>query len=236
MISNEIDAIYFSYRKPQIAEKVMLDFMKSYPKAHVTFVVDSGGIESRVIESLENVAVYKSSNRISASQSGLYISEKTLRTYLQYLQIACQKNPEKKWMFILEDDVKVFYSVNSLHYDLNGINRNEKLNIKIRLLLKMLGCKVSKQNRVGGFGGSIYNKSIVNSYPILEWENKLKLFIKIMNRPLGSDEIISIMNTVVGGTVGHYDGLCEVWYKDYERKLNEKTISTLHKYLGYADE
>jgi len=236
MISNEIDAVYFAYRKPKISEKVILDFKKCYPEANITFVIDYGGYESSAISSFKNTAVYKSDRRISASQNGLYISVKTLRPYLEFLKLACQKNHEKKWMFILEDDVKVFYAVTELLYDLNGVNKNEKLNIKIRVLLKILRYDVSKENRVGGFGGSIFSKSIVNSYSVQEWENKLKIFIKIMNRPLGSDEVISIMNTIAGGSFGHYDGLCEVWYENYQEQLRKKTISTLHKYLGYSNE
>lgn len=236
MISHEVDAIYFAYRKPKISEKVVADFKKSYPDANISFIIDCGGYEFGFINSLKNTDVYKANSRVSALQNGLYISKNTLRLYLEYLMLACQKNLEKKWLFVLEDDVKVFYAPTQLHYDLNGINKSERLNIKIRAMLKILGYRVAKESRVGGFGGSIFCKSIVSIYTVQEWEYKLKFFFKIMKRPLGSDEVITIINTIAGGSSGHYDGLCEVWYEDYQDRLSKNSISTLHKYLGYVDE
>jgi len=236
MISQEVDAIYFAYRKPKISEKVINDFMNSYPDANISLIIDFGGHEFNFIHALKSTDVYRSNQRISALQNGLYISRKTLRPYLEYLMLACQKNPSKKWLFVLEDDVKVFYPPTKLLYDLNGVNKNERLHIKIRIMLKILGHRVSKDNRVGGFGGSIFSKSIVSIYSVQEWENKLKIFFKIMKRPLGSDEVISIINTIAGGSIGHYDGLCEVWYEDCQDQLNKNSVSTLHKYLGYADD
>jgi hypothetical protein len=236
MLNNSIDALYFAYRQPKATQIVIRDFLKCYPTAKVSLFLDEGGFAPELdSESESQTTITKSRGRISASKGGLYLSVFTVKRFLEALTQASNKDADKLWLFILEDDVKIFSRINELQYDLNGVNINERLVLRIRVALFLMGYRGSKYLNIGGFGGSVVRKSILGSHTKEEWARKLWPIIFLSGRPLGSDEVITIMNFMVGGTAGNYTGLFETWQTGIEEAIKLGQVVTLHKYKEHYE-
>jgi len=232
-IHDSIDALHFTYKQPVAAAQAQSSFFSTYPLGKILCVVDKGGTPPLFENNSADLHTEISPNKISAQTYGLYLDKNTIRDYISYLSKACYLRKESDWLLILEDDVKFFKPVEKLSYGLNGVNFTEKLNTRVRLLFTFFGYSFSNGSFYGGCGGSILKKTIIKKYPTEKWISILKKFIFIAGRPLGADEVVSIMTILAGEKLGQYVGFTETWQIDYQHKLETNQISTLHKYREY---
>ena len=231
----EVDGIFFSYRQPKATAHVIDNFLQHYPASKIFLFVDKGGLVPELGNLSRYVEIVVQKRRISARKNGLYLSISTYRRYLKSLVESSQKNADSNWLFILEDDVKVFSHVEKLEYDLNGVNLNEYFPFRIRLLFLFIGGRKNCKTNIGGFGGSIIKKSILQKHSIKVWSWLLLPFFLLSGRPLGSDQVLTIMNFLSSGTSGTYPGLYETWQDTYKEALYENKIVTLHKFRENYD-
>jgi hypothetical protein len=52
---------------------------------------------------------------------------------------------------------------------------------------------------------------------------------------LHSDQMLTSLMHCVGGTLGHYPGFVETWYKDYEQRKAAGDIEVVHKEKSFYD-
>jgi hypothetical protein len=232
-IRDSIDAIHFTYKQPVAAAQAQISFFSTYPKGKVLCIVDKGGTAPIFENNPTNLEIKISQNKISAQTNGLYLDKNTIHDYLSYLLDSCNLRTDSEWLLILEDDVKFFKHVEKLAFGLNGVNFTERLSRRVRLLFTFFGHSFSNGSFYGGCGGSIIRKTIINKYPLEKWNSILNKFIFITGRPLGADEVVSIMTVLAGEKLGQYDGFTETWQIDYHHKLETNQISTLHKYREF---
>jgi hypothetical protein len=225
----EVDAFHITYRQELAACHAIESFLTHFAKAKIYLVVDAGGVIPRCSSNHENIKVTVSSKKITAKSNGLYLDRGTLPIYLGYLFSSLELSTAP-YLMILEDDVSIFGSdLGDLPCDLNGINPVERLPLRIRFFASAFTRKNYFSSGYGGCGGSILKKSILTSKSLNQWVEILSRVLRILNRPIGSDELISLMVMLSGGTLGTYSGFAETWEKDIETKFALGVVQVLHK-------
>ena len=144
------------------------------------------------------------------------------------------------FFIILEDDVfiKKEIDIESLKYDINGCNKNEFFKDGISSIIRQRNEKLRDVNNIyyGAFGGCVLNAEFFKS--IFRDKEKLNKDLYTFYQNCTQDEcaadiILSYLCLINNGTIGHYNGLCEIWYKDYEERERSNNIEVLHHYKKY---
>ena len=229
MYESTVDAFHVTYKQELAASHALRSFLESFKTAHVFCVVDFDGITPSYAENHPNITVSKSKEKITARTNGLYIDAKKLSIYLEFLFGSINLS-SSTFLMILEDDVDVKNSnIGKLSYDMNGINSSERLPLRVRIIISIFKQKNYIFSGYGGCGGSIIRKSILQVKTSEEWERTLRKFLWLFQRPIGSDELLSLMVMLSGGTLGNYDGFAETWENDIQNRLDLGFVSILHK-------
>jgi len=228
----KIGAFYQCYKQPKAFQHVLSNFRKIYPDTDVIIFSDAGDDFNEYANSLNCKFIYeekRTGNGISAS----FDKKEKLISWFKRLIYACEHIKEQ-YIMILEDDVWVKKPIEELSYDLNGVNKGEKMGKKITAFLKGRNSSIPKDCEnyfYGGFGGSVINKNIIlnNKEKIIEVIDAIdsqnltdKIFI--------TDYWLSIVYLYFGATIGQYNGLCETWYLTYPFMKWAGKISVLHHY------
>lgn len=233
-----IGAFYQCYKQPKALLEVIRSFRKYYPESDVYLVCDGGNDYSGVAKKF-NLKYRYDEKRTGNGVANYFDNPEILYIWLDRL-IDAAKNIKEDYIMILEDDVIIYDAVTELHFDLNGVNKGEKIGKKVTKFLKTRNSHIPKRMKnyfYGGFGGAILNKKI-----LLDNQNSIKDAIatidKYMEAPRKgiyvTDLWISLLYLYFGASAGHYRGLVEKWYKTYFfRKYILKNIKTLHQYKNF---
>jgi hypothetical protein len=228
-----VDSIHFTYRQPYAAKKAQESFLESYPESKILCVIDLGGEPTEKFIYSNQVKIVRSQTKLSARNEGFYLAKSELRNFVQFYLQACELRDESEWIFVLEDDVKVYKPVSNLQFSLNG-SVTEHFGKDLRkLIIRETRIRYLKyrKNIYSGCGGSIISKKVIRKYSCNEWVSKLeKFYIADGATSLGSDEILSLMTVLAGGTIGPYDEFVEPWHSDYQERKENGAITTLHRY------
>ncbi len=222
-MSKKIAAFYQCF-KEKAAFKHSLDaFCSIYPESEV-FIFNDGGDKS-FIDLVGNEKIfYKYCERTGMRPDGLgFDSVAAAFEWISRFSEAVKKT-SAEFILLLEDDVwvKKATNVESLHFDINGCNKEIKLDKIYRIDGEMY---------LGGFGGSIFRTSFFRSiFSDMNTITSTINFLFTIFKRIYSDQLISYLTYSFGGTVGQYDGLCETWWPDYEIRNKLDDIEVLHKY------
>jgi len=231
--SKLVDSIHFTYRQPFAAKMAQESFLESYPKSAIFCVIDLGGDLTENFEHSNKVNIVRSQTKLSARNDGFYLGKSELKNFIQYYLQVCKLRKDSEWIFVLEDDVKVYKPVSNLPFSLNGGVAEHFGKDLRKLIIRETGIRYYKyrHNIYSGCGGSIISKKVIRKYTCSEWVTKLeKFYDKTGASSLGSDEILSLMTVLAGGTIGPYDEFVEPWHSDYQERKENGTITTLHRY------
>ena len=231
MLDSElVDAIHFTHRQPFAAHKAQESFQQSYPKSLILTVIDLGGAETEKFNFSEKVTVIRSEKRLSERKNGFYLSASQLRKFIGYYMQASEMRSHSEWLFVLEDDVKVIKPVDNLQYDLNGsVCEHFNNNIRKRIIFDTRFRYLKyRHNFYGGCGGSFVSKRIIQKFSVEKWVTKLEKYSDLTS--LGSDQVLSLMTILAGGTIGPYAGFVEPWHHDFQEKTQTGLVTTLHRY------
>ena len=230
----KIGAYYQCYKNRESLNFVLENFRKNYIDSTVVLLCDGGyDFES---EARNFNCHYFYETKLKTKVNLIFENFESCVSYLERLKKSLNFINEN-FFILLEDDVYVIKTVtDSLFFDINGCNFNEFLSEKI---CKVLNDRLNKNHKkyfYGGFGGCILNKHFFIN--ILSDEKKWKKDIGIFYEnsttlDLASDKILSFLCIINNGTIGNYDGFCETWYNDYEKRMSNKTVEVLHQYKKY---
>ena len=228
-----VDSIHFTYRQPYAAKKAQESFLESYPNSSILCVIDLGGDLTENFKHSNKINIVRSQTKLSARNDGFYLGKSELKNFIQYFLQVCELREESEWIFVLEDDVKVYKPVSKLRFSLNGSVAEHFAKDLRKLIIRETGIRYLKyrQNIYSGCGGSIISKKVIQKYTRAEWIPKLEKFYDGSGATtLGSDEILSLMTVLAGGTIGPYDEFVEPWHSDYQERKENGAITTLHRY------
>ena len=234
--SKLVDSIHFTYRQPYAAKKAQESFLESYPKSAILCVIDLGGDLTENFEHSNKINIVRSQTKLSARHDGFYLGKSELKNFIQYYLKVCKLREESEWIFVLEDDVKVYKPVSDLRFSLNG-SVAEHFGKDLRnMIIRETGIRYLKyrQNIYSGCGGSIISKKIIQKYSCDEWFKKLEKYFDVAEGSShGSDTILSLMTIIAGGSIGPYEEFVEPWHPDYQERKESGSITTLHRYKEF---
>jgi hypothetical protein len=233
-----VDSIHFTYRQPYAAKKAQESFLESYPESKILCVIDLGGDLTENFKQSNKINIFRSQNKLSARNDGFYLGKSELKNFIQYYLQACKLREESEWIFVLEDDVKVYKPVSNLRFSLNGSVAEHFGKDLRKLIIRETGIRYLKywKNIYSGCGGSIISKKVIRKYTCDEWFEKLEKYFDVAQvSSHGSDTILSLMTIIAGGTIGPYEEFVEPWHPDYQDRKENGTITTLHRYKELYD-
>jgi len=153
--------------------------------------------------------------------------------WLLRIQEALQVIREPYFMF-LEDDVWVQKqtALSSLEFDLNGCNPHELLVPSVQAYLRERN-PILKESilYIGGCGGCILRSEFFRRILAdpAQIEKDLVQYYQL-GGIIASDQIISYLTYLYGGTLGLFTGFSESWQPSYKQRQAEGTIEVLHQY------
>lgn len=235
-----IGAFYQCYKQSKAFLHSVRSFRRVYKNSNFYAISDGGFNYSDISKKLKFNFVYD--KQIGNGKTTLLDSRESFKKWLGRLFFVA-KNIQEDYLIILEDDVKVLSKVKKLKFDLNGVNKSERMGENMTKFLKNHGAKIPKDCSnyfYGGCGGAILKKDFVlknlNPENIDIAMDELSKYLD--SRHLGhfhSDYWLSILTLYYGGTIGQYSGFCErvrerriFWFKFLLGK-----ISVLHQYKKY---
>jgi hypothetical protein len=219
-----LDAIYFFYRQPVAFEASLRSFRQQYPESTIVLIGDLGCYDYSKLAEKYKCHYLLAEKKIGTQNYSAHLNSLTLDQYLDLWQRAFSLMKED-YVLLLEDDTHVYkpVDVSFLNYTINGCNPGEKLH---PLLTSWLGSKASPI--YGGCGGCIFDKKFFQSIFSTMDRDSFKQVFSLLVRPLGADEVLSLICYRHGGTIGMYKGFTEVWYPDFKERLLRKEITVLH--------
>lgn len=228
-----LGAYYQCYKKRTCVNFVLENFRKFYPDSSVFLICDGG--KDFTEESKKYNCVYEYVERAYTQNVNLFEDVNSMKEHM--FRFGNIDKISENYFMILEDDVYIKKEVNigNLKYDINGCNKNEFFKYAISSLIKEQNSNFSNIENIyyGAFGGCILNteffKKIFENKKKLE--SDLELFYKNATKDeVAADIILSYLCLINGGTIGSYNGLCEIWYKDYKEREQTNNIEVLHHY------
>ena len=191
---------------PVAMDRVLGMFRRWLPDSELLVHSDGGGPKLDALSRLYGIRNYTyTAQRSSAVSDGLYFrSPEAGADYLERLAKAARTAP---WVLLLEDDVGIhgWIDTRQFKYDINAHCRQyfEK--------------KIADFIRPGGNGRVCYSGcggSVIRSSGLLSANRTVERVAEIIRAkspdPLGSDELLSAVILLHGGTIGSYRGYTEL--------------------------
>jgi hypothetical protein len=231
-----LGAYYQCYKNRTCVNFVIENFRKKYPQTTIFLICDGG--KDFTEESKKYNCIYEYADRAYTQDVNLFKTFESMEKHI--LRFSNIDKIDQDFFIILEDDVfiKKEIDLESLKYDINGCNKNEFFKDGISSIIRQRNEKLRNVNNIyyGAFGGCVLNTAFFKSiFQNREKLNKdLSLFYQNCNpEECAADIILSYLCLINNGTIGHYDGLCETWYSDYEEREKSGDIEVLHHYKKY---
>lgn len=231
MAMEKIGAYYQCHSNRTALEFVLQNYRSQYPDSTLVMVCDGGEDFSK--EALVYKSVYVHDEKINTENNLVFRDLASLTRFVERLaENICHITEE--YFMMLEDDVYVMKRVKSKMFsDINGCNTNEFFSEGTASLIRDVNKDVPYRVFYGCFGGSILRTEFFRRILMdREATNSLigQYYARSVPTDLASDKILSFLCLVNGGTIGHYDGLCETWYTDIDSRLAKGEVEVLHKY------
>lgn len=229
--SQLLSAFYQCYERPRAALEVLKRFRKHYPFSLITMVNDGG---NPVLEKVANKyhANYEYANRTSYLSSAMYFE--SCKAAVAYIRRILEASRHCDWLLLLEDDVWVLKNIpfDSFIHDINGGHTGMILSENLMTVIKSRRPDLNT-SQYGGNGGSVLKCSFFREFlNSTSWELDIENLI-LAKQGIASDELISSIAYIYGGTIGIWEGYAETGFASYWYRSISNSIVVLHqaKYL-----
>lgn len=224
----KIGAYYQCYKRNNCVDFVLNNYRKFYSDSSVILVCDGGNDHTDLSNKYNCKYFYD--QKIGTQKNLLFNDVDSIFTFFErmskYINLI-----DEDFFILLEDDVYIMneISYDDLKYDINGCNFGETLDTRLNHLLK------TSESRyyLGACGGSIlrtsFFKEIFSNMDSVRDDIKKYCYLTDSNR-WASDQIITFLCWKYNGTIGQYNGFCETWYDDYNKRKDDGSIEVLHQY------
>ena len=231
MALEKIGAYYQCHSNRAALNFVLLNYRRHYPDSTLVMVCDGG--EDFSTEANSHNAIYVHDRKINTEKNLVFRDPPSLKRFVDRIAENIHHITEDYFM-LLEDDVYVIRKiVSEMLWDINGCNMGEFFSDDISRIISQNNPAAPPRSFYGCFGGTVlrteFFRRILSDKSLLQCQID-KFCEKCHSTDLASDKILSFICLMNGGTVGHYDGLCETWYADIEQKLERSEVEVLHKY------
>jgi hypothetical protein len=221
-----IGAFYQCYQNPVNFLRSVKSYREYYPDAGLIVHSDGGNDYSRICQRYN--ASYIHHQRIEDKAGNLvYTSVDPILRYLNRLWYSFEALNEP-FTIILEDDVRILrHHTSPFLFDINGCNRQELLPETMRAYLP------NQEHFYGACGGCVLRKSFFTSIPLTRVEGLMR---SIRMSYYASDQCLTFITRLYGGTIGDYPEFAEEWYPTIDQLKKENKVSFLHSYkTDYKD-
>jgi hypothetical protein len=228
----KIGAYYQCYKREEALLFVMENYRSIYTDSDSVLVCDGGNDYSSVAQKYGFVYFHKEKvrtekNLIFNDLSGITEFILRLKEGINFINA--------EFFIMLEDDVYVMKKtrLEDLSFDINGCNFQENIGESVIKLIEKYNQGIgNKKFPIGGCGGSILRTSFFKE--ILEAESltsDIREYCNLVPKDLwASDRLLTYLCYKNKGTVGNYEGFCETWHNDYNKRNLDGTIEVLHQY------
>jgi hypothetical protein len=222
-----LTAYYQCKQHIRAAREVLKNFRKLYPKAELVMVNDGGDVRLQSLAE-EFGARYEYSNKTSNRDNGMYFSSSDKAAV--YFSRILNASSHCDWLLLLEDDVWVLnmLPLHSLKHPLNGGYKGMVLNHAFAQVIN------HSQFQYAGNGGSLLKCQFFRDIEANGgWRKNLDDILHAKGEEVASDELLSVLTYMHGGSVGTYPGYSEpgfFWFL-YDWFTNKITVLHQAKYL-----
>lgn len=248
-MNKTLGAYYQAYRRPNCVNFVLNNFRNYYPNSPIHLVSDGGNDFSDLARKYncvysyeENLTCFHGKNdgvRYNYPQKWFNDPEGKKNSLKKYVKRIGNhtKNMNVDYFLLLEDDVYVMNKTNldELKYQINGNNPHHSFPVEVSNYLANTNFL-----SYGGCGGCIFDRlffdKVINQNTNLD--NEIETYCNLTSKYVddgnqnwwGSDAILSFLCFLHKGTIGNYNGFCEVWHHDYSIRKQDNRIEVLHQY------
>ena len=194
---------------PAAMHHVINLFKRYYPTRNIHIHNDGGNSNMRAIARLHGITNYSYTVfKGSSSRYGMYFSD--VKSATSYLNRLAKTAEAADWLLLLEDDVWLHGPIetDNLLYDINS----QCVHPLNEALVKVINPHGHANVCYHGGGGSIIRSSGLLASNYSE-ERVSELLYAYGNTSIASDELLSAIILMNGGTIGPYKGFTEFSYK-----------------------
>jgi hypothetical protein len=237
-----IGAFYQCYKQPKAFLDVLGHFRAVYPDATIVAISD-GGFDYAEAARHFNCDYHHGEHGVPGAGTIFNDKNALIQWFTRLLETA--QRIKEDYILLLEDDVQVLKPVSGLSFDLNGVNKREKLGRKLTDFLKTKNPSIpfgTVNYFYGGCGGTIIKKEFLLQR-IRTIENIIraiddigKYTVEPHSTRYASDYYLTAIILYYGGSIGNYKGFCERWRTIYPfRRYILKNIEVVHQDKGLYD-
>ena len=227
----KIGAYYQCYKNRKSLNFVLSNYRRYYPDCNVVLVCDGG--DDFTEESIKYECKYIHDSKIETEKNLIFKSIESARIFIDRLSKNIHHISEN-FFILLEDDVYIMDHIKcDLLNDINGCNTGEFFSESISSVINERSGTPNSMVYYGSFGGCILRTNFFKEL----FKNKEKIkedievyFKKSNMTEWASDKILTFLCLINGGKIGAYEGLCETWYPDIEKRLEANSVEILHQY------
>jgi len=228
--TQNLSAYYQCFDRTRAAEEVLKRFRSFYPYSEIIMVND-GGNKALSFLAMEYSAKYLYSDRTSSEDHGMYFS--SWKKGAVYIERIIQASKNCDWLILLEDDVWLLSNIplQTMCFDINGAHSWLLLPECLMDVVRARNPSLQKSGRMqyAGNGGSVLRCSFFNGLNNVNWKQDLPSLFIARDGYLASDEMLSSLTYIYGGSIGPYYSFCQPNYLTFLFKYMTGSISVLHE-------
>ena len=232
---NKLSAYYQCYSNPRAVEEVLKNFRHFYPSSEIIMVNDGGDLSLKTLAKYYN-AKYSYSNRTSDRKSSMFFSSDIVA--FTYFSRILDASADCDWLLLLEDDVWVLDRIplHTFHHTLNGGHSEMILDDILAEVIWNSKTNTTKPAnhpdeplQYAGNGGTIMRCSFFRDIKRMAiWKEDIAAILRA--KPvLASDELISSITYLAGGSIGTFRGYMEPKFFWFLYSFLTGDISVLHQ-------
>lgn len=223
-----LGAFYQCYRRPASFLRCIKSFLKQYP--HATVVVDNDGGDnfSQACVRLGPNVHYTQHSRTPGQQETASLVFSGPERLLQFLERLWRSFDviTEDFVLLLEDDVRVLKRHESLFQGaISGCNARERLPEPMNAALRARMRISSVPPGYGACGGCVLNRKFFQAIP---YDLARQTLLSVKCNEWASDQALSFICLVHGGTILPNEEFAETWYSDLKKRMPR--VAFLHKF------
>lgn len=230
-INQELVAYYQCYSRPKAVTDTLSSVRRFYPDMRIVMYNDGGDRNLSHIASSYGTEYYYGEKSATVDTALYFSCADHAKEFFQRILEVAKSGQGNDWVLLLEDDVRVLKSIDmhSLKHDLNGVYDLNHLRPCFVRVIESVIQKRMDQNFYGCAGGCILSGEFLRNISRLDkWRNMIDR-LHDANLKIASDEMISALTYMHGGSLGQYRGYCDTdWWEYILWRRWTDSIEVLH--------
>jgi hypothetical protein len=226
--TEKLSAYYQCYNHIIAAEEVLKRFRSFYPFEEIRMLNDAGDQRLSLL-AMKYHTHYTYANRTSIQDHGMYFT--SWQKGAVYVKRIIEASEACDWLILLEDDVWVLSGIplHKLHFDINGAYSRLLLPDCLVRAIRAMNPGIQQRLQYAGNGGSLLRCSFFRNLSTKNWTQALPSIFRARDDYIASDEMISSLTYVFGGSIGPYPSFSEPTFFTFLFSYMTGAISVLHE-------